>query len=75
MEKYKCIKAFELPKYDENNSPTDNYGKVEEGSVWEYAHDYVSEADARLYLVNGNSDFDFIDIIHERLEEYFQKIA
>ena len=25
MEKYKCIKEFYVPKYDENDSPTDEY--------------------------------------------------
>ena len=49
MQKYKCIKEFYLPKYDENECPTDEYATIHEGSVYEYTDGYVGESDIRLY--------------------------
>ena len=58
MQKYKCIKEFYLPKYDENECPDG----------------YVGESDIRLYLENGDDDFGYIDITYKTLEEYFERI-
>ena len=55
MQKYKCIKEFYLPKYDENECPTDEYATIHEGSVYEYTDGYVGESDIRLYLENWMS--------------------
>ena len=73
--KYRCIKEFELPMYDEWENPTDDYHTVHIGSIYEYEPDYVGESDVRMYLEDGDSDFDYIDITYERLEEYFERIA
>lgn len=75
METYKCIKEFELPFFDEDGRMTDGFHKVSKSSVWEYAHDYTSNSDTRLYLKDGNSDFEYIDITDERLKEFFVRIA
>ena len=75
METYKCIKEFELPFFDEDGRMTSGIHKVSTGSIWEYAHDYSSNSDARLYLKEGNSDFEYIDITYERMEQYFERIA
>ena len=60
MQKYKCIKEFYLPKYDENECPTDEYATIHEGSVYEYT--------------DGYDDFGYIDITYKTLEEYFERI-
>lgn len=75
METYKCIKEFELTFFDENGRMTDGIHKVSKGSIWEYAHDYTSNSDARLYLKEGNSDFEYIDITYDRMENHFIRIA
>lgn len=75
METYKCIKEFELPFFDEDGRMTNGIHKVSEGSIWEYAHDYTSNSDARLYLKEGNSDFEYIDITDERMKNYFKRVA
>ena len=75
METYKCIKEFELPFFDEDGRMTNCIHTVSKGSVWEYAHDYTSNSDARLYLKDGNSDFEYIDITFERLKGFFAMIA
>ena len=40
MEKYKCIKEFYVPKYDENDSPTDEYITIHKGSIYEYTEEW-----------------------------------
>ena len=75
MQKYKCIKEFYLPKYDENECHTDEYATIHEGSVYEYTDGYVGESDIRLYLENGDDDFGYIDITYKTLEEYFKRIV
>ena len=75
METYKCIKEFELPFFDKNGRMTSGIHKVSIGSIWEYAYDYTSNSDARLYLREGNSDFEYIDITYERMENHFMRVA
>lgn len=75
METYQCIHEFELPFFDEDGRMTDGFHKVSKGSLWEYAHDYTSNSDCRLYLKDGNSDFEYIDITYNRLEKFFKRIA
>lgn len=74
MEKYKCVKTFSLPKYDENDSPTEEYAEVQKGSVWEYSSGYIGESDIRMYSENGDDDFGYIDITSEHFDEYFTRI-
>lgn len=75
MEKYKCIKEFYVPKYDENDSPTDEYISIQEGSIYEYTEGYIGESDIRLYLEDGDDDCGYLDISYETLEKYFERIA
>ena len=75
METYKCVEEFDLPFFDEDGRMTDGFHKVSKDSIWEYAQDYTSDSDARLYLKDGNSDFEYIDITYERLNECFIRIA
>lgn len=74
MQKYECIKNFELPMYDEYENPTEDYHTVHKGSIYEYTEGYRGESDIRLYLENGDDDFDYIDITYKHLEEYFTRI-
>lgn len=53
MEKYKCIKEFCVRKYDENDSPTDEYITIHKGSVYEHTEGYIGESDIRLHLKDG----------------------
>ncbi len=75
MEKYKCIKEFYVPKYDENDTPTDEYVKIHKGSIYEYTEGYVGESDIRLYLEDEDGDCSYLDITYKRLNEYFERIA
>jgi len=74
MQKYECIKEFELPMYDEDESPTDDYHTVHKGSIYEYTEGYIGESDIRMYLEDGDDDFGYIDITYKDLEEYFRMI-
>lgn len=75
MEKYKCIKEFYVSKYDENDSPTDEYITIHKGSIYEYTEGYIGESDIRLYLEDGDDDCDYLDISYETLEKCFERIA
>lgn len=75
MQKYKCIKEFYIPKYDENDSPTDEYVTIHKGSIYEYTEGYIGESDIRLYLEDGDDNYGYLDITYERLNEYFERIA
>ena len=74
MQKYKCIKEFELPIYDENECPTDNYNTIHKGSVYEYTDGCIGESDIRMYLEDGDDDFGYIDITFDTLKECFERI-
>ena len=74
MEKYRCIKDFSIPKYDENECPTEEYLTVRKGAVYEHTEGYVSQSDIRLYLEDGDDDCGYLDITYKTLEEYFEKI-
>ena len=77
MEKYKCIKEFYVPKYDENDNPTDEYITIHKGSIYEYTEGYIGESDIRLYLEDGDDDcgYRYLDITYKILNEYFERIA
>lgn len=72
--KYRCIKEFELPLYDEYENSTSDYRTVHLGSVYETQLDYRSESDIRLYLEDGDDDFGYIDITFNMLDECFERI-
>lgn len=74
MQKYECIKGFELAMYDENENPTDDYHTVNKGSIYEHTEGSIGESDIRLYLEDGDDDFSYIDITYNILEKYFKRI-
>lgn len=71
-EKYKCIKEFYVPKYDENDIVTDEYITIHKGSIYEYTVVYIGESDIQLYLEDGDG---YLDISYETLEKCFKRIA
>lgn len=75
METYKCISPLGVPLLNEKGEMTGKYKEVLKGSIWEYAHDYSGNSEARLYLKDGNSDYDYIDITIEDLKAHFRRIA
>lgn len=75
METYKCIKAFALPFFDEDGRMTNGIHEVAKDSVWESSPDYTSNSEIRLYLKEGNSDFEYIDITYKRMEQNFIRVA
>ena len=75
MEVYKCTKEFELPPFDEEGRMTNGIHKVAKNSQWEYAYGYSSNSDCRLYLKDGNSDFEYIDITYDQLDNFFKRIS
>lgn len=75
MEKYKCIKEFYVPLYDEDDCPTDKYITINKGSIYEYTQGYVGESDIRMYLEDGDDDCGYLDITYQHLQEYFVRIA
>lgn len=75
MEKYKCIKEFYVPKYDENDIPTDEYITIHKNSIYEHTDGYIGESDIRLYLEDGDDDIGYLDITYNILEECFERIA
>lgn len=74
MKKYRCIKNFQVPKYDENDCPTDEYITIREGSIYEHTDGYIGESDIRMYLEDGDDDAGYLDITFDRLEQYFERI-
>lgn len=74
MEKYKCIKSFDLPFQDENGFMTERYGVVNKDSIYEYDYSYIGESEIRMYLKNGDDDFGYIDITKEMRKKYFVRI-
>ena len=75
MEKYRCIKEFNVSKYDEDDCPTDEYVTIHKGSIYEYTDGYVGESDIRMYLESGDDDFGYLDITYETLKECFERIV
>ena len=75
MQKYKCIKEFCVPKYDEDGCPTDEYVTIRKGSIYEHTEGYIGESDMRLYLEDGCDDHGCLDITYKTLEECFERIA
>ena len=73
MDRYICIKGFQIPYFDENMNQTDEYGEVEKDSIWNISTE-ISESDIRMYKDGGMSDFDYIDITKEHLEENFVQL-
>lgn len=75
MKKYKCIKEFRVPLYDENDCPTNHYTTIHKGSVYEYTDGYVGESDIRMHLEDGDDDCGYIDITYDTLESNFDRIS
>lgn len=74
MEKFKCIQTFELPRYDQEENITDEFGEVSKDSLWESDGINLGDADIRMYSENENNHFSYIDITYETLNKYFSRI-
>ena len=71
--RYKCIKEMCLPKCDGDGFEVPNeYGFVTAGSTWEKDdRGSIIGGDVHLDLLDDNSDFEWIEISFENLEENF----
>lgn len=71
--RYKCIKEMCLPKCDGDGFDIPNeYGFVKVGSVWERNdRGNLIDGDVHLDSLDDNSDFEWIEIPIEDLEENF----
>lgn len=73
MKKYKCIKAFSVPRFDEYEEEIE--GKsfyVRKGSKWEESEDFYP-IDAEIILLKDNG-VDWLGISNETLAEHFIEI-
>lgn len=67
---YRCVKAFSIPKYDEDESVIENeFIKVPLNSTWEWEEESYSTSDLR--LENG---LNWLDISRETLASYFEEV-
>jgi len=68
--KYECLDRISLPLYDEDGRHTEEYGTIEEGTIWE-----LSDSDK---LIGGEvrliRDGQWIEISEETFEEGFYKV-
>lgn len=71
--RYKCIKEMCLPEYDGDGFEIPNkYGFVKVGSVWERNdRGNLIGGDVHLDSLDDDSDFGWIEISFEDLEENF----
>lgn len=71
--RYKCIKEMRLPRCDGDGFDIPNeYGFVKVGSVWERNdRGNLIGGDVHLDSLDDNSDFGWIEIPLEELEENF----
>lgn len=74
--KYKCIKEMCLPKCDDEGFDIPNeYGFVEIGSEWQQATGIsVCGGEVHLDKVTGETEFEWIEISWETLEESFEEM-
>lgn len=67
---YKCVKDFEVPKYDEDGFPIEcEYIDIPINSEW-YLQEYTSLSDIRL----ENDEIGWLEITNETFNEYFVKM-
>lgn len=71
--KYKCIKTFDVEKYDEDGFSLNKPFIVKQGTIWE-----VDESGFRLVgdkeSIRLESDYGWLEIDKDILDTYFSKI-
>jgi hypothetical protein len=74
--KYKCIKSFDVPKFDGDGEETDEWITVEDGSIWELNDDdgTIISADHHLDSVSDNYS-NWLEIGDECLKENFIEVT
>lgn len=71
---YECIKDFEVEIYDDEGFSTDEYFTVKKGSIWETnLKPYYGYSDIYLTACDDNADYNWLEISHARLNEYFKE--
>lgn len=69
---YRCIKDFNIEKYDEHCFPTGEYSVIESGTEWEIDDDVdMIGGNVHLEKVYGT---EWIEISYDTLNEYFEEI-
>mgnify|MGYP001018320666 CR=1 FL=1 len=69
--KYKCIKSFEVERYDDDDCWTEDYQAVEVGSVWEETSNNYIGGELHLEAVEG---LRWLEISRETLNQYFEEV-
>lgn len=73
VKKVRCIKAFEVFEYDEDEFLTENkYYEVPQNSIWELDETGYRIADGEIRL--EDNDADWLEISKETFNEYFEYI-
>lgn len=75
MKTYKCLSDCVFPCLNEYEEDSGRKYSVLKGSLWECEHDYAGYSNERLYLKDGNSDVDYIDVSREGLEQFFVRVS
>jgi len=73
MNKYKCIKAFSVPRMDEDGYADEEHSYyVRKGSKW-YESDDNFQVDSEITLLKENN-MDWLSISKETLKEHFMEV-
>lgn len=73
MNKYKCIKAFSVPKVDKDGCPDESHSFYSrKGSIW-YESDDNFQVDSEITLLKENN-LDWIGISKKTLREHFVEV-
>lgn len=77
MNKYKCIKAFSVDRYDEDCHWIEGKSYyIRKGSMWEMPseEDRYNIFDGEVELQKANNNGDYIVITQKMLNEYFMEV-
>lgn len=69
--RYRCIKPFNIEKYDEDCMPTGKYNTIAKDSIWEKIEgaNYIG---GEVHL--ESEDLSWIEITEDTLEAYFERV-
>lgn len=68
--KYRCIKPFSVPKFDDAGYETGKDFTVEKGSIWELSESGDSIIGGEIHL--DSDKYGWLEISNEDLAEYFE---
>lgn len=77
MGKYKCIKAFSIPRADKDGYADEEHSYyIRKGSMWELPNeeDRYNILDGEIELQKASSNGDYIVITKKLLKEYFIEV-